>query len=219
MKMKKILTLIIFMLLFSLQACGDNHYHPSISNIPKSDLSEIESYSLTLMREEEKLARDVYLALGEKWHLQTFANISQSEQRHFDSIGELLDRYNLPDPALDEIGKFSDENLQQIYNDLVEKGNRSELDALIVGATIEDLDIYDLDRFLLDVDNEDIKIVYEDLLRGSQNHIRAFYSQIQLQGGTYEAQYISQEELLRIINSAHTGRGRMHGAGRRGRRK
>ena len=50
-----------------------------------------EKESLTLMRQEEKLARDVYLTLGENYDLPVFTNIPRSEQRHMDQMGELLD--------------------------------------------------------------------------------------------------------------------------------
>lgn len=49
------------------------------------------------MREEEKLARDVYLTFGEKWGLTLFTNIAKSEQTHTDAVKTLLDRYEIKD--------------------------------------------------------------------------------------------------------------------------
>jgi len=37
---------------------------------------------LRFMREEEKLARDVYLKLFDTWKLTVFSRIARSEQRH-----------------------------------------------------------------------------------------------------------------------------------------
>jgi hypothetical protein len=65
-----------------------------------SELSAEEAASLLFMREEEKLARDVYNTLSATWGIQSFSIIASSEQRHMDEIKVLLDRYALTDPTL-----------------------------------------------------------------------------------------------------------------------
>lgn len=173
-----------------------------IENISESDLSLYEINGLILMREEEKLARDVYLVLYDKWNLKIFYNIANSEQTHTDSIKFLLDRYEIKDPVvIDDIGVFTSDELSNLYGDLIEKGSQSLLDALIVGATVEDLDINDLDN-LLNTDNEDIKITYKNLQKGSRNHLRAYVRQIIRNGGSYSPVYISQENYESIISSS-----------------
>jgi len=80
-----------------------------IQTLPKQQLSQEEINSLIHMRQEEKLARDVYLTLYNKWHSQIFKNIANSEEWHMQIVKFLLDKYNLPDPVKeikDEIGKF-----------------------------------------------------------------------------------------------------------------
>jgi hypothetical protein len=84
---------------------------------------------------------------------------------------------------------------------LVTQGSTSTLNAFIVGATIENLDIFDLNNWNSKVDNQDIKYIYQNLTKGSRNHMRSFYGQVTGSGGTYSAQYISQTELDAIINS------------------
>ena len=112
-------------------------------------LSQVEIDGLNYMREEEKLARDVYLTLYDVWHLLIFSNISGSESMHMARIKELLDRYNLPDPAAgNSIGEFTNPDLQYLYDDLVAKGQLSKTDALQVGVAVEEVDISDLQRFL-----------------------------------------------------------------------
>lgn len=71
-----------------------------IEQLPHENLNEVEIADLTLMREEEKLARDVYWALGDIWTFRIFANISQSEQVHMDAMLALLEKYELQDPAI-----------------------------------------------------------------------------------------------------------------------
>ncbi len=173
-----------------------------IADIPKGTLSKEEVESLVQMREEEKLARDVYLALFEKWNLNIFANIAKSEQTHTDAVKALLDRYGIEDPVKDDTrGVFTSEKMQKLYNDLVAQGSKSLEDALKVGATVEDLDIKDLEDFLKITDNEDIKIVYQNLMKGSRNHLRAFIRNIERNGDTYTPQFITKEEYERIISS------------------
>ncbi len=173
-----------------------------IANIPQSPLSDEEIKTLIQMREEEKLARDVYLTLAEKWNLSIFANIAKSEQTHTNAVKALLDRYGIEDPVKDDtIGVFQSEEMQKLYNDLIAQGSKSLIDALKVGATVEDLDIKDLEDALKITDNEDIKIVYQNLVKGSRNHMRTFTRDIQTNGGTYEPQFISKEEYQKIISS------------------
>ncbi len=164
-------------------------------------LSQAEIAGLVQMREEEKLAHDVYVTLYEKWGQKIFNNISKSEQTHTDAVGELLEKYNIEDPINSDtkIGEFTIPLIQRLYDDLIEKGNISLVSALEVGTTIEDLDIYDLQEFLKEVKNEDIERVYDNLLRGSRNHMRAFDKTLQKQGGLYTAQYISQVQYDEII--------------------
>lgn len=165
-------------------------------------LNEVEYNNLQFMREEEKLARDVYFALYSKWDAIIFKNISNSEQLHMDALLVLINKYDLSDPVgTNEIGIFHDSELQDLYDDLVSLGSTSLLDAYKVGATIEDLDIFDLEEAITLSDNEDVNDIYEDLARGSRNHMRAFYAQIINLEGNYTAQFITQEKLDAIINS------------------
>lgn len=173
-----------------------------ISDIPEESLSNEEKVGLIQMREEEKLAKDVYIVLYEKWGQNIFNNISKSEQTHTDSIKSLLDRYEIEDPVTnDEVGVFTDQTLQQLFDDLAAQGEESLIEALKVGATIEDLDIKDLDEFVKVTDNEDILIVYQNLLKGSRNHLRSFIRNLERKSGTYEPQFISEEQYLDIIES------------------
>jgi hypothetical protein len=72
-----------------------------------------------------------------------------------------------------------------------------------VGCWIEEKDIRDIEDQKSQVINEpDIVAVYESLLCGSRNHLRAFNSQLVAQGGSYTAQVISQAEWNAIANSA-----------------
>ncbi len=173
-----------------------------IKNIPLAELDSNEKAGLIQMREEEKLARDVYQYLYQKWGQPIFNNIAQSEQTHTDAIKALLVRYNIEDPVKnDEKGVFSSPEMQKLYTQLTSAGEKSLLDALKVGATVEDLDIKDLSNFILKTDNQDIQTVYQNLMKGSRNHLRAFTKRIQQEGDSYQPEYIADKEYKQITNS------------------
>lgn len=174
-----------------------------ITSLPKEPLNSTELSSLSFMREEEKLARDVYITLYNKWGVNIFTNISSSEQTHMESVLLLLNKYSIADPVgTNLVGVFNNTILQGLYNQLVAQGNTSVLEAYKVGATIEDLDIFDLKNALINIDNQDIRLVYDNLTKGSRNHMRSFYKSILSVGGAYTPQYITQAEFDAIINSA-----------------
>lgn len=129
---------------------------------------------LIFMREEEKLARDVYRFLFEKWNHSAFDNIAASEQQHFIAVGNLLKRYSVPDPAAtDTPGVFKDERFATLYAELTAKGAASLKDAFEVGVLIEKQDIGDLES-ALKTTKLDIKRVYTNLMNASFNHLEAF---------------------------------------------
>ncbi|MCF8283999.1 MAG: DUF2202 domain-containing protein [Sphingobacteriales bacterium] len=176
--------------------------YSQINAYPYEAVSNDEIISLKIMREEEKLAHDVYVGLFNKWNVNAFSNISSSEQIHTTAISTLLKKYNITDPVgTNGVGVFTDTTLQNLYTNLITEGNKSALAALIVGATIEDLDIYDLKNWDAKIDNQDIKFVYQNLNKGSRNHMRSFYNEIIGAGGSYTAQFISQDELNAIVNT------------------
>lgn len=193
---------------------------PAVSALPASDLSEAEESGLIFMREEEKLTRDVYMTLYDKWGLRIFSNIAQSEQTHTEAVRDLLVKYDVTDPVTDDsIGVFADPILQNLYDDLVEQGSVSIEEALKVGALIEDLDISDLQEEVAKTDNEDIQLVYENLMRGSRNHLRAFTKQLESYSESYDPQYLSQDEYDEIVGSEReTGNGMSSGQGGQGAR-
>ncbi len=173
-----------------------------INSLPYEDLSDTEIWGMTYMYEEEKLARDVYLTLHKRWKIKIFSNIANSEQRHMDALRLLHQKYDIPiSVENDEVGFFSNTELQKLYHELVTLGEEAPVDAVHVGATIEDLDIFDLREYYSQADNRDIRTVYQNLMKGSRNHLRAFARHLNKYGVSYVAQYLSQEEVDAIISS------------------
>lgn len=174
----------------------------TLATIAPAALSTDEASSLVFMREEEKLARDVYAAMFSLWGGNVFQNIGASEQVHMDAVKLLLTRYALPDPAATTLpGQFNNTMLQDLYDALVASGQVSLATALQVGAEIEDLDIRDLRSIKATIDNADLLLVYENLEKGSRNHLRAFHDNLLRQGASYTPKYITQAEYDAIVNS------------------
>ena len=155
------------------------------------------------MFEEEKLARDVYNFFFSLWGQPTFQNIALSEQAHMDAIRQLLIQYNITVPD-DVAGTFTITSLQALYNNLVATGTLSLTDALKVGATIEEVDILDLQAQIALTSNADILMVYNNLLTGSFNHLRNFVNVLSRQTGEiYQPQYLSAELYQTIISASN----------------
>lgn len=175
-----------------------------VGSVTEEDLSAEEVAGLLFMREEEKLAHDVYVALFNVWGAQVFANIAESETEHTEAIRQLILSHGLPDPAATTApGVFVNTELQALYDQLVAMGQPSLIEALKVGCLIEEKDIQDInDKKKLVIDEPDIVQVYDHLLCGSRNHLRAFNDNLLQQGVTYVPQVITQAEWDAIAYSA-----------------
>jgi len=231
MKTKRRGMLVVLMALAGVLSLGSVALAEETSNsavdmraVVPGDPSQEEIDGLVFMVEEEKLARDVYQGLHEEWGEQIFENIAGSEQAHMDALGRLLERYDIESPVADEVGVFANPELQALYDELMETGSQSLADALLVGAAIEEIDILDLEEYLAETELRDIQRVYENLLRGSQNHLRAFVKELEAETGeVYAPQYMGQEAYDEILdapagNGGRGGRG-SGGSGNGGGRK
>ena len=131
-----------------------------------------------------------------------FGNIARSEATHTEAVRQLLARYALIDPASTlAAGVYANTTLQGLYTQLVAAGTPSLVEALKVGAAIEEIDMIDLNKALLDIDNQDIVLVYQSLLKGSRNHLRAFVTALTAQGVIYVPQYMALADYQTIIST------------------
>jgi|WetSurSiteA1Bulk_404760.scaffolds.fasta_scaffold99758_1 hypothetical protein len=187
---------------------GTMHYSDAYS--ATVTLGAEEEADLLFMREEEKLARDVYLTFYELYEgLTVFSNIASSEQSHMDALLRLLKKYKLDDPAAgNAIGEFDDDILQALYYTLIAQGQEGEddeekmLNALKVGGLIEEKDMLDIQAAINVSQQDQIDAVYATLLCGSRNHLRSFAQNIEtLSGMAYEALLLDQKEVDAILES------------------
>ncbi len=176
--------------------------------ISSLELTEDEINMLLFVREEEKMARDVYLYYSEKFNKPIFKNIAKSEQAHMEAVLCLLLHFEISDPALPDTGLFTDEIIQGMYNDLISLGTGTIVDAMTAGANIEDFDIEDINTWMSKTENEAILSVFSKLVCGSGNHLISFCAHLEAYGVPYVPVYISVEEYEYILSEGHQFCGR-----------
>lgn len=155
---------------------------------------------LMLMQEEEKMAHDVYSSFYDKFGLRVFANIANSESKHMEAVLWLINSYKLTDPASNELGVFENADIQNLYNKFIAEGV-NEVEALKIGAFIEEYDIADLEKLISETGNMYIVRVYTNLLNGSKNHLRAFVKNLSSRNVVYQPSVLSQTEYAEIIGA------------------
>lgn len=155
---------------------SEQNAHRLSTDLPAaSSIDSTTEQNLLYMVEEEKLAHDVYVALGEIYDTRQFGNIAAAEVRHQDSVRTLLARYGLDDPTEGmAAGEFSDVDLQAMYDELMTSGSASLADAADVGIVIETTDIADLSDAIDGTDAADVVAVLSSLRDGSERHLAAF---------------------------------------------
>ena len=196
---KKLTHLFIFVLLVSFSSsCSKSNLEEVLSSSP---LEQKDKEALLFMLEEEKLARDTYTYINDLWSISQFANIKKSEQSHMNSISTLLTKSNVEHTIL-PVGVFENRELQNLYNQFINDAAISASKALQIGATIEDLDIVDLENYKISTTNSAIIKVFNNLLCGSRNHLRSFVKAIINNGDTYTPQYLTQTKYNSIITAS-----------------
>lgn len=149
---------------------------PPAPTVPTRTASATLAEDLTFMREEERLARDLYRAFAEEYGSNTaFDRIASSEQRHFDAIGRLLRLYGLDDPSAGLApGTYAQPTLTAMYDELLALGRKSIDDAYEAGIAVEEADIEDLANAIARTTAPEAKHVLESLKRGSERHLAAY---------------------------------------------
>lgn len=173
-----------------------------------ASLDQMEIDNLLFIREEEKLARDTYQVLFEKWGTLVFARIVESEQAHTDAVANLLNYYGIEDPVKsNEVGAFTNGIIRELFVTLSALGSASEEQALLVGAYVEEYDIKDIWEAYNYTDAENVRRVYQNLYEGSYNHLRAFvYNYESLTGKKYTPKLLTETEYNDVMNFASQGK-------------
>lgn len=220
-----IFAIVFFVSIFFFQSCIETSAEPeyefeleaeksallSEDCIVEGNLSESETEALLFMWQEEKMAKDVYTYLYGKYQLRVFDNISKSETIHQQAVSRLLEAYNIPLPENGEPGIFDNPEIQELYDNLISIGNESKVGGLTAGAMIEEKDIFDLKNNLNETDNLWLTRVFSNLLKASENHLRAFNAVLKFNGTEYSPTVLNDAYFQAIINKTVTDEFRVKG--------
>lgn len=186
-------------LLFVMALIGGS---PAALSAAQAKLNESEAAHLRFIREEEKLARDIYYVLAGMWDLKIFVKIAESEQRHTDAVRLVIEKYNISDPAkATPPGVFVNGEVQKLYNVLNERGKASSLEALKIGALTEEKDISDINVAMAGTNKPDLLDLYRYLKEGSSTHLRGFMAEIRKAGGDYAPQFLSISDFEKALKA------------------
>lgn len=196
--------------------CAGACAQPGKSTAPVT-LSEAARAALQFQLDEERMAGELYLALEAKHAAQPFRDIPRAEARHRALLENLAARAGLKTPAAPEPGRFAPAAIQSRHDTLLARGQASLVEALKVGAFVEEQNIADLRALAVTTDEPEFKAALAALERGSQHHLQAFVRQLRVQGVEYQAQVLPPDEVTRLTAAGrggprHPGR---HHAGRR----
>lgn len=137
-------------------------------------LAQTTEDNILFVKQEEKVARDVYLALYDLWEHPTFAKIARAEQTHMYAMDRVITLHGLTDTTPAEQGLFTIPELQTLHDELIAMGSNSLEEALAVGILIEETDIKDIQQLLPTIDDPTTQFILNRLLFGSENHLAAF---------------------------------------------
>lgn len=164
------------------------------------ELTANEIEFLYAVREDEKLARDVYTYFFDKFELSPFSRIAKAEANHIAAVERLFYFYSITYPAVGPAGEFKDGVRKAYYDNLIEKGVTA-LEAYKATAYLEEKDVADYTKVLETIQNPNVKMVIENLLKGSVNHLKASVRQIYALDGTYTPAFLTQQRFDEIISS------------------
>jgi len=167
-----------------------------------AELTYLEKEGLYYLREQTKLVRDLFHTFYNMYGTKVYTRIARKEQRHFDRIGLLLEKYQLEDPVVDKsVGIYENPIFEELFHELSTSGSENNLNALYVGAYLEEIVILDLKNALLDTEARDIRRVYEKLLNDAKKQLRLFVRNIEKQevDVLYQPQNMTEEDLAEIL--------------------
>lgn len=168
--------------------------------LPTDSLTPSEIEGLMYLREEEKMAHDLYRAYFLDNNLHIFKKIALAERKHMKATRRLINFYGLTDPAIQAAGQFSDTTIQAMYDALLADGLVSPEDALNSAAYVEESDILDLMNELSATSNTNLIFVYSKLLNGSKRHLKGLVHILDNYGIVYQPQLLDSTLYNDIIN-------------------
>lgn len=163
-------------------------------------VSAADTDHLIRLYEEEILAHDLYVELGEEHpNIRPFQNIPKSEARHQAAMKGILDQAGIAIPKPENGRKFVTPGLNRTYRTWLKEGKKSPVDACRVGVRLEEHDIADLRKAA--VEHPRYRGVLEQLEAASGHHLRAFHRNLTALDGTYQAEALEEADLKKLLTA------------------
>ncbi len=173
-----------------------------------AQITPAEAGYLQFLREEEKVAHNVYEVLYAIWNEPSFLEIMSEEAEHMEVLKHLLKQKDIPDP-LEGIetdnGIFTRPALKKMFEDLTAQGARSVTEAYKVAAIFEETDIRDLTNRFNATQDPDVREVYDELIHASEHHLRTCVQNLKRLGYAYPPTVLPREDYERIIKRRWDG--------------
>jgi len=159
--MNKLVLLLVLLLSMSTVAFADDFGHEGV-DVENLSIEEM----LTFALEDEVLAYSTYNEIVEVFDVsKPFTNIMKAELRHQEAIIALMNDYGMDVPEVDASDYITlPISLEESY----EAGVQAEIDNIALYNT-----------FLKEDIPEDVKDVFEYLIKGSEKHLSAFEKQLE----------------------------------------
>jgi hypothetical protein len=149
-------------------------YPAAVQAATSATTTGLTNAQLTEMREEERVARDLYTQLGRSSGEAIFTRIAAAEQRHLDAVERLMSSQGMdPDAAGTTVGRYAVPDLQSAYNRWLAAGRASDQAAYKVGVELEKQDIAELKALRVASGTTGARVV-QALRTGSEHHLAAF---------------------------------------------
>jgi len=127
------------------------------------------------------MARDLYDIFAEQTGSVVFDRISDSEQKHMDSLLLVAEKAGIDISMVSTIaGIFANTAIQSLYDTLLAQGSVSFSAAVGVGIVVENTDVADLMSYSADTTIGIVGTIYSHLELGSEHHLAAFTQQAAL---------------------------------------
>ena len=174
-----------------------------------TDLVQEMKDSLTYMKDEERLASDLYLNLYNYYKNYSDLEIKQlnniatnTENDQISIIKSLVKRYDLNSSEPQDVnisrGVYENQVIQDLYDKFYAIGQNSQEEALKVGCMVEVTDINDLDKYISlakESNATDIETAFKALRDGSYHNYWTFDQTLKNLGVT-DGCYDEENELL-----------------------
>lgn len=168
-----------------------------------SGISTDEQKALVQIFEQEKLARDVYSQIGEKFGIKILKNAAIGKQKQMSLILDFMTLNQVAVAFDDAQGVFKSPELRENYSAFLTEGLGSLNNAFRVGAKMEDYNIYHIDKILATQTTGKLVLLLSKLSCSAGNELKTQVNMLVGNGEMFMPDYISVKLYRSIMHDNH----------------